>query len=87
MAWLSRRWFPGTQGSGIPQAIAASLSDDGPFRQRLLSLKIAVAKVVVLTLGGLVAGASARTWPQSSTTAGHPGRGTSYPRQVGLRKV
>jgi H+/Cl- antiporter ClcA len=57
MAWLSRRWFPGTQGSGIPQAIAASLSDDGAFRRHLLSMKIALAKVV-LTLGGLLAGAS-----------------------------
>jgi H+/Cl- antiporter ClcA len=23
LAWISRRWFPGAQGSGIPQAIAA----------------------------------------------------------------
>ncbi|MBL8447749.1 MAG: chloride channel protein [Zoogloeaceae bacterium] len=57
MAWIARRWFPSTQGSGIPQAIAASVSDDGQFRQRLLSLRIALAKVV-LTLGGLLAGAS-----------------------------
>lgn len=57
MAWISRRWFPSTRGSGIPQAIAASLSDDSQFRQRLLSIRIALAKVV-LTLGGLLAGAS-----------------------------
>lgn len=57
MAWLSRQFFPGTAGSGIPQAIAASLSDDGRLRRSLLSLRIAIAKVV-LTLGGLLAGAS-----------------------------
>lgn len=57
MAWLSRQWFPGTQGSGIPQAMAAALSHDRGFRHRLLSMKIALAKIV-LTLGGLLAGAS-----------------------------
>ncbi|MCV2218022.1 chloride channel protein [Thauera sp. Sel9] len=57
VAWLSRRLFPGTEGSGIPQAIAASLSDDRRVRRQFLSLRIALAKVV-LTLGGLLSGAS-----------------------------
>lgn len=57
MAWLSRRFFPGTEGSGIPQAIAASLSDDAQLRRHFLSFKIAIAKVF-LTLGGLLSGAS-----------------------------
>jgi H+/Cl- antiporter ClcA len=57
MAWLSQRFFPGTEGSGIPQAIAASHADDGLVRRQLLSLRIALAKVV-LTLGGLLSGAS-----------------------------
>ena len=57
MAWLARRFFPATQGSGIPQAIAASLTDDSRIRRKLLSFPIAVAKVF-LTLGGLLAGAS-----------------------------
>lgn len=57
LAWVSRRFFPGTEGSGIPQAIAASLSDDGRVRKQLLSLRIAIAKVF-LTLGGLLSGAS-----------------------------
>lgn len=57
MAWLSRRLFPGTEGSGIPQAIAASLSDDGAVRRQFLSFRIALGKVV-LTLGGLLSGAS-----------------------------
>jgi H+/Cl- antiporter ClcA len=57
MAWLSRRFFPGTEGSGIPQAIAASLADDPRVRSQFLSFRIAIAKVF-LTLGGLFAGAS-----------------------------
>ncbi|WP_422614267.1 chloride channel protein [Aromatoleum evansii] len=57
MAWVARRFFPATQGSGIPQTIAASLSPDAEVRGRLLSLKIAGAKLV-LTLGGLLSGAS-----------------------------
>src|SRR5690606_15165769 len=51
LAWISRRFFPGTEGSGIPQAIAASMSDDGRVRRQLLSFRLAVAKVF-LTLGG-----------------------------------
>lgn len=57
MAWLSRRFFPGTEGSGIPQAIAASLTDEAQLRRRFLSFRIAIAKVF-LTLGGLLSGAS-----------------------------
>lgn len=57
MAWLSRRFFPGTEGSGIPQAIAASLTDDARLRRQFLSFRIAIAKVF-LTLGGLLSGAS-----------------------------
>ncbi|MFT3758840.1 chloride channel protein [Thauera sp.] len=57
VAWISRRFFPGTEGSGIPQAIAASQSDDRRVRRQFLSLRIALAKVV-LTLGGLLSGAS-----------------------------
>ncbi len=57
LAWLSRTLFPGTEGSGIPQAMAASMSDDGRVRRHLLSFRIAIAKVL-LTLGGLLSGAS-----------------------------
>lgn len=57
MAWLARSWFPGAQGSGIPQAIAAMHSEDSRVRKQLLSFKLAIAKVF-LTLGGLLSGAS-----------------------------
>ena len=57
-AWLTRRFFPGAQGSGIPQVIAAHRLEDLPARARLVSLRIAVGKIILLMLG-LVCGASA----------------------------
>jgi H+/Cl- antiporter ClcA len=56
IAWCTQRFFPGAQGSGIPQTIAA-LSASAPVRARLLSPKIALGKVG-LTIAGLLAGAS-----------------------------
>ncbi|MDO1581379.1 chloride channel protein [Rhizobium oryzicola] len=56
-AYLAMRVFPNAQGSGIPQAIAARhLHGDGP-RSALLSLKLAVGKIL-LTVIGLFCGAS-----------------------------
>ncbi len=57
VVWLTKRFFPGSEGSGIPQAIAASLTEDSRIRNRLLSFKIAVAKIF-LTIVGLLSGAS-----------------------------
>ncbi|MDR2093604.1 MAG: chloride channel protein [Azoarcus sp.] len=57
LAWLTARFFPGTEGSGIPQAIAALLAENPGVRGQFLSLRLAIAKVF-LTLGGLLAGAS-----------------------------
>jgi H+/Cl- antiporter ClcA len=53
---LTRRFFPGAQGSGIPQTIAA-LSAPEEVRRQLLSLKVAIGKVL-LTIAGLLCGAS-----------------------------
>ncbi len=55
--WLTRRFFPGAQGSGIPQTIAALHLTDRRAIDIVLSLRIAVGKVV-LTLLGLACGAS-----------------------------
>lgn len=54
--WLTIHWFAGSQGSGIPQAIAA-LSLGEAVRRRLLSLRVAFGKVL-LTVIGLFSGAS-----------------------------
>jgi H+/Cl- antiporter ClcA len=55
--WLTRRVFPGAQGSGIPQTIAALHMTDEAAIDRILSPRIAVGKIV-LTLLGLLCGAS-----------------------------
>ena len=55
--FLTRRVFPGTQGSGIPQAIAALRTSDDKQRKQLLSLRIAGGKIL-MTLLGFLGGAS-----------------------------
>lgn len=56
-AWLVKNVFPNTQGSGIPQAIAARGLATPEERRHLVSLRAAIGKVV-LTLLGLFVGAS-----------------------------
>jgi H+/Cl- antiporter ClcA len=55
--FMAVRFFPNTQGSGIPQAIAARGLQDVKARERLVGLRVAVGKVF-LTLFGLLVGAS-----------------------------
>ena len=55
--WLSRRYFPNSGGSGIPQVIAARQLQGLAARERLVSLRIAAGKMVLLLLG-LLCGAS-----------------------------
>jgi H+/Cl- antiporter ClcA len=55
--YLTRRFFAGSEGSGIPQCIAALKYADKDLRDRLLSIRVAIGKVV-LTLLGLLSGAS-----------------------------
>lgn len=54
---LTRHVFPGAQGSGIPQVIAAQRMTDREAIARMLSPRIAAGKIA-LTLLGLCAGAS-----------------------------
>ena len=56
-AWASRRYFPNSGGSGIPQAIAARQLTGLAARERLVSIRIAVGKTLLLLLG-LLCGAS-----------------------------
>ena len=45
------KYFPGTEGTGIPQAIAALHVPDGPIRRGMLSVRIAIGKSMLLALG------------------------------------
>ncbi len=56
--WITRRWFPGSEGSGIPQVIA-TLHDVRTLGPRLLTLRILVGKIVLsflAILGGFTIG-------------------------------
>ncbi|VAW73056.1 Chloride channel protein [hydrothermal vent metagenome] len=57
VSWLTRKVFPGAQGSGIPQSIAALQLTEHTSRTVLLSFRIAFGKIL-LTLVGLLSGAS-----------------------------
>ncbi|MBN8927914.1 MAG: chloride channel protein [Rhodospirillales bacterium 69-11] len=54
---LTRHFFPGAQGSGIPQVIATQHIEDRNLIARILSPRIAAGKIA-LTLLGLASGAS-----------------------------
>ncbi len=55
--WLTRAYFPGAQGSGIPQVMAALHMSQPQAVSRVLSLRVAGGKIL-LTLIGLASGAS-----------------------------
>ncbi|MGB8602207.1 MAG: chloride channel protein [Rhizomicrobium sp.] len=57
VVWLTQRFFPGTQGSGIPQAIAARELKNQEDRAKLVGARSAIGKVL-MTLFGLLVGAS-----------------------------
>ena len=55
--FLARTVFPNSQGSGIPQVIAARKIEDPVARGALVSLRVAFGKIVVMMIG-LLSGAS-----------------------------
>jgi H+/Cl- antiporter ClcA len=57
VAFLTRNVFAGSQGSGIPQSIAALAMTEHSIRSKILSLRIVLGKIL-LTLIGILSGAS-----------------------------
>lgn len=57
IAWVTRRYFPGAEGSGIPQTIFALRTDSEGQSRALMRLRV-VAGRVVLAAAGLACGAS-----------------------------
>ena len=47
LVWLTRRFFPGAEGSGIPQAIADMGPAPDPRLPALLSVRIAIGKIFI----------------------------------------
>lgn len=61
--YLTNRYFPNTQGSGIPQAIAARELDAPEARAKLVGLRTGVGKVLMTLLGLLVGASTGREGP------------------------
>ncbi|ACA20435.1 Chloride channel core [Methylobacterium sp. 4-46] len=62
-ALLARTIFPNSEGSGIPQVIAARHIADPARRAGLVSLRVAFGKIVVMTLGLLCGASTGREGP------------------------
>jgi len=62
-AWLTRRFFDGAQGSGIPQVIAARQIENPAVRERLVSPRLGLAKIGLLILGLATGASSGREGP------------------------
>lgn len=85
---LRDRFFPGTEGTGIPQVIAALQIPDGPERERVLSGRILVGKMLLLTLGlfsGLTIGREGPSVHVGACALHLCGRVTRFPRHLAER--
>jgi H+/Cl- antiporter ClcA len=61
--YLTRQFFPNTEGSGIPQVIAAHKLRDPVAQGRLVGLRTAIGKVLMTLLGLLVGASTGREGP------------------------
>jgi H+/Cl- antiporter ClcA len=62
-ALLAKTVFLNSQGSGIPQVIAARKLSDASARSRLVSLRVAFGKILLLVLGLLCGASTGREGP------------------------
>lgn len=63
LTWITVRYFPGSQGSGIPQSIASLHMTEHESRSALLSFRIALGKMLLTTLGILCGASIGREGP------------------------
>lgn len=71
IVWLTMRFAPGAAGSGIPQVMAAlEPQATGAARGLYVSMKLAVAKVLLTTLGLLAGLSIGREGPSVQIAAG-----------------
>ncbi|HSO06472.1 MAG TPA: chloride channel protein [Pelomicrobium sp.] len=82
--WVTRRFFAGSQGSGIPQTIAALQMRTHAARDGVLSLRIAIGKIlltVVALLGGASVGREGPTVQIGASIMHSVGRFVRFPRR------
>lgn len=63
IAWLTRRYFRGAEGSGIPQTIFALKPDSGETGLRLLKPHIVVGRMILACVGLFCGGSIGREGP------------------------
>jgi len=63
IAWLTRRWFRGAEGSGIPQTIFASRPGSGALGQLFLGPRVVIGRVALAAAGLLCGGSIGREGP------------------------
>jgi H+/Cl- antiporter ClcA len=63
IAWLTRRFFPGAEGSGIPQTIFAQRPDAGARGLLFLRPRVVAGRVVLAAAGLLCGGSIGREGP------------------------
>ncbi len=63
ISFLTRRYFPGAEGSGIPQTIFALTPQAGAVGERLLRMRVAVGRIVLAVAGLLCGGSIGREGP------------------------
>jgi H+/Cl- antiporter ClcA len=63
IAWLTARYFPGAEGSGIPQTIYALRADSGERGRLFLQAKVVIGRVLLAVLGLLCGGSIGREGP------------------------
>src|ERR1700743_3933329 len=63
IVWITNRYFPNTQGSGIPQTIAARSLKTIEERNRFVSLRAAIGKIAMTLLALLGGGVGGRGGP------------------------
>jgi len=91
IAWITRRWFPGASGSGIPQVKAALDPALPPERRgRFVSLRLTVAKMALGTAGFAAGLSIGREGPSVQVAAGvmqHAKRWLSPNASVDMRAL
>src|ERR1700678_236026 len=63
IAWLTRRYFRGAEGSGIPQLIFAIRAESGELGQMFLRPRVAIGRVLLASAGLFCGGSIGREGP------------------------
>jgi H+/Cl- antiporter ClcA len=63
IAWLTRRYFAGAEGSGIPQTIFTLRAESGEIGRMLLRPRVVIGRVVLATAGLFCGGSIGREGP------------------------